>query len=162
MTQGRAHTSGDGRIAVRVRVRRLAHGHGLELPATASEGRAGFDLRAAVEGRLEVAPGERALVPTGLALEIPSGWEGQVRPRSGLAYRLGLTLPNSPGTIDSDYRGEVKVIVQNLGEAPIGIDRGDRIAQLVIGRVPRVSFEVVDELGDTDRGAGGFGSTGVD
>lgn len=145
-----------------VRVQRLAHGRGLDLPRAASAGSAGMDLRAALgEGReLILAPGERAVVPTGLALEIPEGWEGQVRPRSGLAARHGLALVNSPGTIDSDYRGEIKVVMINLGQAPVQLERGQRIAQLVIAPCPRVKLVEVDSLAPTRRGSGGFGSTG--
>ncbi len=146
-----------------VRVRRLAHGRGLELPQAASGGSAGMDLRAAIEANepLVLAPGERAMIPTGLALEIPAGWEGQVRPRSGLAARQGLTLVNSPGTIDSDYRGEVKVLAINLGQKPVNLTRGQRIAQLVISPCPSVTLVEVDALEPSGRGSGGFGSTGL-
>ena len=145
-----------------VRVQRLAHGRFLELPRVASEGSAGVDLRAAIEEGEQVvlAPGERALIPTGLAVEIPAGWEGQVRPRSGLAVRHGLALLNSPGTIDSDYRGEVKVLVINHGQEPVTLGRGQRIAQLVISPSPRVTLVEVESLEPTARGSGGFGSTG--
>ena len=146
--------------AVAVRVRRLPHAAGLPLPAPASEGSAGLDLRAAVDGELVLAPGDRLLVPTGLVLEIPPGWEGQVRPRSGLALRHGLTRPNSPGTIDSDYRGEVAVILFNLGGEPVTLRRGDRIAQLVVTPVARVEWVESEELSASDRRDGGFGSTG--
>ncbi|HXT23170.1 MAG TPA: dUTP diphosphatase [Thermoanaerobaculia bacterium] len=149
-----------GAVAVRVRVRRLPHGAGLPLPEPASAGSAGLDLRAAVEEDVVLAPGARTLVPTGLVLEIPPGWEGQVRPRSGLALRHGVVLPNAPGTIDSDYRGELAVIVANLGEEPFVIRRGDRIAQLVVAPVAAVSWVEVDELSPSERQAGGFGSTG--
>ena len=145
---------------IRVRVRRLAHGEGLELPAAASSGAAGVDLRAAVANHLVLAPGERALVPTGLAVELPAGWEGQVRPRSGLALRHGLTLLNSPGTVDCDYRGEVGVVLVNLGQEPVTIARGDRIAQLVVAPVARIEWQVAPELPVSGRGDGGFGSTG--
>ena len=144
-----------------VRVRRLSAAAGLPLPEPASPGSAGADLRAAVVDDLVLAPGERALVPTGLVLEIPLGWEGQVRPRSGLALRHGVTLLNSPGTIDSDYRGEVGVVLVNLGAAPFTVRRGDRIAQLVLAPVTRASWLKVDELDETQRGEGGFGSTGL-
>ena len=144
-----------------VRVMRLAHGAGLPLPRTASAGSAGIDLRAAIEEPLVLEPGARALVPTGLALELPHGFEGQVRPRSGLALRHGVTLLNSPGTIDSDYRGEVQVILVNLGAEPCRFERGDRIAQLVVARVESPRVVEVERLADTDRGPGGFGSTGV-
>jgi dUTP pyrophosphatase len=118
------------------------------------------DLRAAIDGELTVAPGERCLVPTGFALAIPEGYEAQVRPRSGLALRNGIVLPNSPGTIDSDYRGEVQVILMNAGSEPFAIQRGDRIAQLVVTPVVQVAWEEVDSLDATPRGAGGFGHTG--
>lgn len=143
-----------------LRVRRLAHGEGLPLPEPASPGSAGLDLRAAVDGELVLAPGARALVPTGLVLEIPPGYEGQVRPRSGLALRHGLVVPNSPGTIDSDYRGELQVILFNLGADPFAIRRGDRIAQLVIAPTVRVSWQEAESLAPSGRGEGGFGSTG--
>jgi dUTP pyrophosphatase len=144
-----------------VPVLRLQHAQGLPLPEYASPGSVGVDLRAAVDNTLVVDPGVRLQVPTGLVLEIPHGWEGQVRPRSGLAIRHGLTLLNTPGTIDSDYRGEIKVIVVNLGQKAYAIERGDRIAQLVFAPVSQVVFDEVDSLGSTDRGDGGFGSTGV-
>ena len=131
----------------------------LDLPRYETEGSAGLDLRA--DEPVALAPGERALVPTGLALEIPPGFEGQVRPRSGLAARHGVGLLNAPGTIDSDYRGEVKVVLVNHGQQPVRFERGERIAQLVVAPVARAVLEVVEALGDTGRGAGGFGSTGV-
>ncbi len=143
-------------------MRRLEHARGLALPETASPGSAGLDLRAAVEDELELAPGRRARVPTGLVLEIPEGWEGQVRPRSGLADRYGVTLTNSPGTIDSDYRGEVQVLLINLGEESLTVRRGDRIAQLLLTQVPEVQWVEVESTAETDRGAGGFGSSGRD
>jgi dUTP pyrophosphatase len=143
-------------------MRRLPHGEGLPLPAYQTPGSAGLDLPAAVEAPLEIAPGERALVPTGFQLAIPAGYEGQVRPRSGLALKRGLTVANAPGTIDSDYRGELAVILINLGPAPVTIERGDRIAQLVIAPCTQVAPREVDALPETDRGAGGFGHTGVD
>lgn len=140
----------------------LPHGEGLPLPAYETEGSAGMDLRAAIRERdpLELEPLERLLVPTGLQIAIPAGYEGQIRPRSGNALRMGLTMANSPGTIDSDYRGEVKVLVVNLSKETITITRGMRIAQLVICPVARATLHVVDALPGTDRGAGGFGSTG--
>jgi len=143
-----------------VRVRRLPHAAGLPLPQPASAGSAGLDLRAAVVDELVLAPGDRALVPTGLVLEIPPGWEGQVRPRSGLALRHGITLPNAPGTIDSDYRGELQVILANSGRDPVTIRRGDRIAQLVVAPVAAVEWIETDELSSSAREGGGFGSTG--
>ena len=135
--------------------------HDLDLPARASDHAAGFDLRAAVDAPLVLGPGERALIPTGISVAIPPGYEGQVRPRSGLAIRNGIALVNAPGTIDADYRGEVQVIAINLGSEPFAIGRGDRIAQLVIAPVLDVALELVDDLTETTRGTGGFGSTGV-
>ena len=143
-----------------VRVRRLPHAAGLPLPQPASPGSAGLDLRAALEGEVVLAPGARILVPTGLVLEIPPGWEGQVRPRSGLALRHGITLPNAPGTIDSDYRGELQVILANAGSEPFTVRRGDRIAQLVVAPVSQVEWIESDELAASARESGGFGSTG--
>ena len=144
-----------------VRIRRLPHSEGLPLPMYETPGSAGMDVRAAVAEPLTLARGDIALVPTGLAIEVPEGFEMQVRPRSGLAAKHGVTLPNSPATIDSDYRGEVRVIVQNLGPEPFVIERGMRIAQMVLQRVPRVRWEETDELTATAREAGGFGHTGV-
>ena len=142
-----------------VRLRHVGgRGAPLDLPRYETAGAAGMDLRA--DEPFSLAPGERRLVPTGLALELPPGHEGQVRPRSGLAVRHGIALVNAPGTIDSDYRGEVQVVLVNLGQAPVTFARGDRIAQLVVAPVTRVALEVVDDLSATDRGAGGFGSTG--
>ncbi len=138
----------------------LPHGEGLPLPRYASAGAAGCDLHAAVEEPILLAPGERAAVPTGIALAIPDGFEGQVRARSGLALRHGIACVNAPGTIDSDYRGEVKVILGNLGREPFEIRRGDRIAQVVFAPVVRAEIQRVDELPDSERGPGGFGSTG--
>ncbi len=146
-------------MSPRLRVARVAGAEDLQLPSYATEGAAGLDLRAAVAHELVVAPGERVLVPTGLRVAVPAGYEGQVRPRSGLALRHGIVLPNAPGTIDSDYRGEVQVILWNAGPAPFAIARGDRIAQLVIAPVTRVVLEE-GALDETGRGAGGFGSTG--
>ncbi len=148
-------------MTVRLRVRRLPWGRDLPLPAPASAGSAGCDLRAAVGEELVLPPGGRAAVPTGLVLEIPPGWEGQVRPRSGLALRHGITLANAPGTIDSDYRGEVQVLLVNLGDAPFTIRRGDRVAQLVLAPVEQAEWEETEELSGTGRGEGGFGSTGT-
>lgn len=146
-----------------VGVVRLAHAEGLALPAYASPGAAGMDLRAAVpdDAPLTLQPGARALVSTGLVLEIPPGYEGQVRPRSGLAARHGVTLVNSPGTIDCDYRGEVKVILVNLGEEPFTVRRGERIAQLVIAPFTQCRLEPRVAVSETARGTGGFGSTGT-
>ncbi len=147
--------------AVAVQLKILPHGSGLPLPAYATADSAGVDLAAALETPLTLAPGERKDVPTGIAMALPPGWEGQVRPRSGLALRHGITILNSPGTIDADYRGEVRVILANLGSAPVTIARGERIAQLVIAPVSRAEWQVVEELPATVRGAGGFGSTGT-
>ena len=145
---------------VRVRFRRLPHAAGLPLPAPASAGSAGLDLRAAVDGETEILPGRRLRVPTGFAVELPPGHEGQVRPRSGLAARHGVTVVNAPGTIDSDYRGEILVALVHLGDEAVVLRRGDRIAQLVVAPVAAVRVEEAAELGETERGAGGFGSTG--
>jgi dUTP pyrophosphatase len=147
----------------RVKLVRLPHAAGLALPAYQSDDAAGLDLAAAVpeEQPLTLAPGTRALVPTGLVLELPRGFEGQVRPRSGLAMRHGVTVLNSPGTIDADYRGEVQVLLVNLGDAPFSIARGERIAQLVVAPVVRATLAEVRAVGATLRGAGGFGSTGT-
>jgi dUTP pyrophosphatase len=138
----------------------LPHGEGLEIPAYATPGAAGCDLRAAVGEPTTILPGERALVPTGIAIAVPEGYEGQVRMRSGLALKQGLILPNAPGTIDSDYRGEIRVIVANIGREAVTISRGDRIAQLVLAPVVRARLEKVRTLPDSERGPGGFGSTG--
>ena len=146
----------------RVRFRRLPHAGDLPLPAPASAGSAGLDLRAAIDGEVELAPGRRLLLATGFAVALPAGHEGQVRPRSGLAARHGVTLTNSPGTIDADYRGEILVALVHLGEETVVLRRGDRIAQLVVAPVASVVVEEVAELDPTDRGAGGFGSTGTD
>ncbi|HEX6901563.1 MAG TPA: dUTP diphosphatase [Thermoanaerobaculia bacterium] len=146
---------------MKVRIKRLPTARDLPLPTQGSPGSAGFDLRAALEGEVVLRPGERLLVPTGIVLEIPPGWEGQVRPRSGLALRHGIGVLNAPGTIDSDYRGEVAVILVNLGEAPFSLRRGDRVAQLVISRVEPVEWEEADTVEDSSRGSGGFGSTGT-
>jgi dUTP pyrophosphatase len=145
---------------VRVAIARRPGAHDLPLPRRATPGAAGYDLHAAVEAPLVLGPGQRALVPTGISLALPEGFEAQVRPRSGLALRHGVVLPNAPGTIDSDYRGEVQVIVLNLGDAPVTLRRGDRIAQLVIARVARAEWDEVASLDETARGAGGFGHTG--
>jgi dUTP pyrophosphatase len=143
---------------IRIAFKRLDHGEGLPLPTYATSGAAGMDIVAAEE--LNLAPGARAAVATGFAIAIPDGYEVQVRPRSGLALKHGITCLNSPGTIDSDYRGEVKVILANLGDADFAIARGDRIAQLVPAPVLRTTIDEVDSLDETARGQGGFGSTG--
>lgn len=146
---------------VPVGVRRLAHHDGLELPAYQSDHAAGMDLCAAIEADVAIAPGARALIPTGLAIALPDGYEAQVRPRSGLAVNYGIILVNSPGTIDADYRGEVKVIMANLGAEPFVVTRGARIAQLVVAPVTRAVWQETEELPASMRGAGGFGSTGT-
>jgi dUTP pyrophosphatase len=146
---------------VRVLVQRLPHGRGLDLPAYQTDQAAGLDLPAALNQPLTISPGEIALVPTGLKLAIPPGYEGQVRPRSGLAVRKGLTLVNAPGTIDADYRGEVKVALINLGREPVTIARGERIAQLVVAPVARAQLVESDRLPPSSRGEGGFGHTGT-
>ncbi len=146
--------------APRLEVMRLPHAAGLPLPVYMTEQAAGMDLAAALDAPLEIAPGEIVLIPTGLTMAIPPGFEGQVRPRSGLAVRHGLTVVNAPGTIDADYRGEVKVALINLGRAPVSIARGDRVAQLVIAPVARAELAEVDELPQSGRGQGGFGHTG--
>lgn len=142
-----------------VKITRLAHGADLPLPAYETEGAAGLDLRSAEA--CEIAAGGRALVPTGLSISLPLGFEGQVRPRSGLAAKHGVTVLNAPGTIDSDYRGEVKVILVNFGEQSFRIARGDRIAQLIVAPITRVEIAEVESLDATERGSGGFGSSGV-
>lgn len=144
---------------IAIRLKRLPHGAGLPLPAYATAHAAGMDVVAAEE--LTLAPGERHAVATGFAIAIPEGYEVQVRPRSGLALKHGITCLNTPGTIDADYRGEVKVILANLGSEPFAIARGDRIAQLVPAPVQQARFEEVADLDETARGSGGFGSTGV-
>ena len=148
--------------ALPVPVEVLPHGRGLELPAYATSGAAGMDLRAAVDGSVTLAPGDRALLPTGLKVAVPPGFEAQVRPRSGLAWKHGLIVPNGPGTIDSDYRGEVKVILANVGKEPVTLERGARIAQLVFAPVTRAAWRMVDSVDETARGEGGFGHTGHD
>lgn len=148
-----------GGVPVRVCV--LAHGKGLPLPSKATPGSSGVDLRAAVAGPVSIPPGGRALIPTGIRVEIPSGWEWQVRPRSGLAAASGLTVLNAPGTVDSDYRGEVLVVLVNLGGSEATISRGDRIAQAVLCPVGEPDISEAGDLPDSDRGEGGFGHTGV-
>jgi dUTP pyrophosphatase len=145
---------------IAVSITRLPHAADLSLPAYATDDAAGLDLAAAVTADLTLLPGARALVPTGFAIALPKGYEAQVRPRSGLALKHGVTVLNSPGTIDADYRGEVGVILANLGDKPFIIARGTRIAQLVVAPVTRVAWSEVATLSDTARGSGGFGSTG--
>jgi len=146
---------------MKVQIRCLGHFEGLELPAYATLDSAGMDLRCASDRSVSLEPGERTGVPTGLCIALPRGFEGQVRPRSGLALRQGLTVINAPGTIDADYRGEIKVPLINLGQETITIERGMRIAQLVIAPVQQVQWQVTSELPDSSRGSGGFGHTGA-
>ena len=143
---------------IRIQIARLPHGEGLPLPAYATPGAAGMDVVAAED--IDLAPGERHAVATGFKVAIPDGYEIQVRPRSGLAFKHGVTVPNTPGTIDSDYRGELKILMINHGPDPFPVRRGDRIAQLVPAAVTKAGFDEVEELDMTDRGVGGFGSTG--
>jgi dUTP pyrophosphatase len=144
-----------------VPVVKLASADGLPLPEYATPGAAGLDLAAAVNEPVVIPPGGRAMVPTGLTIALPDGFEAQVRPRSGLAARAGVTVLNAPGTVDSDYRGEIQVILVNLGDAPFAVSRGERIAQLVVAPVTQLAWRATDRLPDTARGAGGFGSTGT-
>ena len=146
---------------IELSVRRLPHAQGLPLPAYKSAHAAGMDLPAAISEDMKLAPGERRLVPTGFAIAVPNGYEAQIRPRSGLSTKHGITLVNAPGTIDADYRGEIMVALVNLGEAAFTLTRGTRIAQMVVAPVMRCAFNEVDELPHTERGADGFGSTGV-
>jgi dUTP diphosphatase len=147
-------------MTVSIAVRRLPHGADLPLPSYATAGAAGMDLLAAVTEAVSIAPGERMLIPTGLTIALPPGYELQVRPRSGLALRHGVLLPNSPGTIDEDYRGEIQIIIMNAGAEPFTVERGMRIAQGVLTPVVRARWHQVAELDGTARAAGGFGSTG--
>lgn len=146
---------------VTIAVKRLEHGRDLPLPSYATPGSAGLDLLAAVDGAKTLQPGERALIPTGLSIALPPGFEAQVRPRSGLALKHGVTVLNAPGTVDSDYRGEVGVILINLGSEPFVVERGSRIAQMIVARHDRATWRTVETLEQSERGAGGFGSTGT-
>ena len=146
---------------MKILIQRLPEAHDLPLPKYMSQGAAGMDLCAAVEGEVVLKPGEWQLIPTGLRVAIPPGYEGQIRPRSGLALQHGLSVVNAPGTVDSDYRGPVGVILINLGNKPYTVQRGDRIAQLLISPVARPDIELVEELEDTERSQGGFGHTGT-
>ena len=146
---------------VKVSITQLGHATGLDLPAYATAQSAGVDLSAAVDAPVMLKPGERALIPTGLAIALPEGYEAQVRPRSGLAAKNGVTVLNSPGTIDADYRGEIKVILANLGTENFTVERGMRVAQMVIAAYARVDWNAVSQLDETARGTGGFGSTGM-
>lgn len=144
-----------------ISIAQLTHAKGLNLPRYATEQSAGLDLEAAIEQPVTLKPGERTLVPTGLTIALPEGYEAQIRPRSGLAAKNGVTVLNSPGTIDADYRGEIKVILANLGTESFTIERGMRVAQMVVAAYSRVSWNAVETLDTTERGAGGFGSTGT-
>jgi dUTP pyrophosphatase len=145
---------------LRVEIQTLPHGEGFPLPAYATAGAAGMDLQAAIEEPIVLEPGQRVLVPTGIRIALPQGYEAQIRPRSGLAIKQGVTVVNAPGTVDSDYRGEVKVGLINLGDEAYTVRRGDRVAQMVVAPVTRVAWQQVASLDETARGAGGFGSTG--
>jgi len=146
---------------VKIEVKQLPHGKGMPLPKYMTEHAAGMDLLAAVEGEVLLAPGERKLIPTGISIAVPEGFEAQVRPRSGLAIKHGISVCNTPGTIDSDYRGEVGVILINHGDKDFAIKRSDRIAQMIINKVERAELLMVEDLPETDRSSGGFGHTGV-
>lgn len=146
---------------VSIEITRLPHGSDIPLPSYETEGSAGMDIRAAVEKTVTIAPGARALVPSGFKIALPMGYEAQIRPRSGLALKKGITLPNTPGTIDADYRGEIGIILMNLGEETFVIERGDRIAQMVIAPVTTAIWVEAGALNETERGEAGFGSTGV-
>lgn len=145
---------------VNIKLRRLPHGAGMDLPSYATPGAAGMDLLAAIETPVTIEPGQRKLIPTGFCIALPAGYELQIRPRSGLALKHGITLPNSPGTIDEDYRGEIGVIVLNAGNEAFEVTRGMRIAQAVVAPVVRAVWQETQDLDETDRGQGGFGSTG--
>jgi dUTP pyrophosphatase len=146
--------------AIKIKLTPMEHAVGLNLPTYATEQSAGMDLTAALEEAIEIGPGDRMLIPTGLSIALPDGYEAQVRPRSGLALKHGITVLNSPGTIDADYRGEIGVILANMGKEEFTVERGMRIAQMVIAKHAKVEWEVVELLEETDRGTGGFGSTG--
>lgn len=159
MNISRPFASGQGFSKVSLKMKKLSHFKG-DLPKYQSSGASGFDVRAQLSEEIELKPGQRALIPTGLSFALPEGYEIQARPRSGLAIREGLGLVNSPGTIDADYRGEIKIIVINMGEKPFIVKDQERIAQLVVAPVVHADFQLVTDLEDTDRGSGGFGSTG--
>jgi dUTP pyrophosphatase len=144
-----------------VPIRILEHGVGLDIPRYATEGSAGLDLPAAIDNSITIKAGSRLLVPSGFSVAIPAGFEGQIRPRSGLAHKYGITVLNSPGTVDSDYRGELKILLINLGEHDFVVERGMRIAQMVIHKCEKAMLEIVDSLAETARAANGFGSTGI-
>ncbi len=147
--------------SIKIELKPLENAIGLKLPTYATEQSAGMDLTAALEEAIELDPGQRILIPTGLSIALPKGYEAQIRPRSGLAIKHGVTVLNTPGTVDADYRGEIKVILANLGTEPFTVERGMRIAQMVIAKHATVSWEVVEEIDETERGEGGFGSTGT-
>lgn len=147
--------------SLRIPMQMLPHAAGIGVPAYASSGASGMDLRACVDAPVVLKPGATALIPTGLALAIPEGFEAQIRPRSGLAFHHGIGMVNSPGTVDSDYRGEIKIILINWGTEPFTINRGERVAQMVFAGVRRVELQITDGLDETSRGSGGFGHTGV-
>lgn len=161
MTQPSTMPTQPNNAQTKVKLMPLEHAVGLKLPSYATAQSAGMDLSAALEESFELGPGERALIPTGLAIALPAGFEAQVRPRSGLAVKHGVTVINAPGTIDADYRGEVKVALVNLGQEPFTIERGMRIAQMVVERFETIEWDVVEQLDETERGEGGFGSTGA-
>jgi len=146
---------------VKVELKTLENFKGLDLPAYETDLAAGVDLRAAIDTQINLSPGERTLVATGFAMALPPGYEAQIRPRSGLAYKHGISVVNTPGTIDADYRGEVKILLINHGQETFTINRGDRIAQMIVAPETQADFQLVDSLSDTARGAGGYGSTGV-
>jgi dUTP pyrophosphatase len=159
--QRRYRTGHNNLMSIPIRVSRLPHAEGLPLPAYATNGAAGMDLMAAIEAPVTIGPNERVLIPTGLRVALPPGYELQIRPRSGLALRHGIMLPNAPGTIDEDYRGEIGIIVLNTGTEEFVVERGTRIAQAVLAPVSRVAWHEVDSLDVTLRNVGGFGSTGI-
>ncbi len=161
MTSPIPKTSPHSEAQTKVLLQPLEHAVGLKLPTYETTQSAGMDLTAALEEAVEIGAGERALIPTGLAMALPANYEAQIRPRSGLALKYGVTVLNSPGTIDADYRGEIKVILVNHGHEPFVVERGMRIAQMVIARFEQVEWDIVESLDETDRGAGGFGSTGT-
>lgn len=149
------------KVSTKVDVKILDHGKDLELPHYATEGSAGLDLKAAIDEETVIRPMERKLIPTGLSMAIPDGYEAQIRPRSGLAFKKGITVLNTPGTIDSDYRGEVKVLLINLGTEDFVVEKGMRIAQLVVKKYEKIEWNEVESLDDTSRAGGGYGSTGI-
>ncbi|MCR9177174.1 MAG: dUTP diphosphatase [Alphaproteobacteria bacterium] len=148
-------------MTVSVAITRLPHGADLPLPAYQSDGAAGLDLMAALSAPVDLPAGARCLIPTGIAIALPLGYEAQIRPRSGLAFKFGISIVNAPGTIDADYRGEVSVLLVNLGDQPFRISHGDRIAQMVVAPVTRIAWDAVPSLDETERGSGGYGSTGT-